>query len=416
MHRVMCILTIISLLLFSSAVAAQRIDNNELTIENAVKNGIENNYELQILLKAIDVSAALKMQSSLYPNPEFAIEAENILGSNDFSGLRGSEITASLSQNILLAGKLSKLEKVSEMDISLAEWDYEAKRLEIATDIRKAFTKAMVIQKLIEKNNELFKISNELVLNLNERVKVGRISPAEVSRAKIILNNLEIEISSLNSEYESSVFELSILINDPNLIIESVDGEVKFVEEIIQYDSLYTMLENNPNLKRFESEYSRQKAVISYEESKSVPDLTLSAGYRRLSEINANTFLIGASMPIPIFDSNQGNIQASRIDLDKKRLEYEQTKNRFTLKLNLLYNRLRMLIDTSSKLKSGSIPEAVEAFRIIKEGNLRGRFTILDMLDVERTLFEIENQYLNIQGEINTLLVEIEGLTTKIIN
>lgn len=416
MHKVMCILTIISLLFLSSALSAQRMDNNELTIENAVNKGIKNSYELQILLKAIDASEALKMQNSLYPNPEFAIVAENILGSNGFSGLRGSEITASLSQNILLAGKLSKLEKVSEVDISLAEWDYEAKRLEIVTDIRKAFTKAIVIKKLIEKNNELFKISNELVLNLNKRVKVGRISPAEVSRAKIILNNLEIEISSLNSEYESSIFELSILINDPNLIIESVDGEVKFVEEIIQYDSLYTMLKNNPNLKRFESEYSRQKAVISYEESKSVPDLTLSAGYRRLSEKNANTFLIGASMPIPIFDSNQGNIQASRIDLDKKRLEYEQTKNRFTLKLNLLYNRLRMLIDTSSKLKSGSIPEAVEAFRIIKEGNLRGRFTILDMLDVERTLFEIENQYLNIQGEINALLVEIEGLTTKIIN
>lgn len=416
MHRVMCILTIISLLLFSSAVAAQRIDNNELTIENAVKNGIENNYELQILLKAIDVSAALKMQNNLYPNPEFAIEAENILGSNDFSGFRGSEITASLSQNILLAGKLSKLEKVSEMDISLAEWDYEAKRLEIVTDIRKAFTKAIVTKKLIEKNNELFKISNELVLNLNERVKVGRISPAEVSRAKIILNNLEIEISSLNSEYESSIFELSILINNPNLIIGSIAGEVKFIDKIMDYDSLYTMLENNPNLKRFESEFYRQKAVISYEESKTVPDLTLIAGYRRLSEINANTFLIGASIPIPIFDSNQGNIQASRISLDKKRLEYEQTKNRLTLKLNLLYNRLRMLLDTSSKLQSGSIPEAVEAFRIIKEGNMRGRFTILDMLDAERTLFEIENQYLNIQGEINSLLVEIEGLTTKIIN
>ena len=87
------------------------MDNNELTIENAVKKGIENNYELQILLKAIDASESLKIQNSLYPNPEFAIEAENILGSNDFSGFRGSEITASLSQNILLAGKISKLKK-----------------------------------------------------------------------------------------------------------------------------------------------------------------------------------------------------------------------------------------------------------------------------------------------------------------
>ena len=41
---------------------------------------------------------------------------KNIFGSGELSGFSGSEITASLSQNIQLAGKISKREKVAEID------------------------------------------------------------------------------------------------------------------------------------------------------------------------------------------------------------------------------------------------------------------------------------------------------------
>ena len=52
-------------------------------------------------------------------------------------------------------------------------------------------------------------------------------------------------------------------------------------------------------------------------------------------------------------------------------------------------------------------------FKIIKEGNLVGRFAILDVLDAERTLFELQNQYLNVIGEIHSVETEIEGLIAK---
>ena len=121
MHRVMCILALVLFGLFTSGMVAQTKDSNYLTMETAVNKAIENNPELKTLLKNIDASKAVKLQSGLMPNPELELEVENIFGSKDFSGFSGSEITASLSQNILLAGKISKLENVAEMDISLAE-------------------------------------------------------------------------------------------------------------------------------------------------------------------------------------------------------------------------------------------------------------------------------------------------------
>jgi len=408
MHKTVFIISAVVFGLFTITIYGQT--SGELTIEKAVSLAIQNNPELKTLRYEIDALEAVKLQSGLMPNPEFEVEAENILGSKDFNGFDNSEITAVISQDILLAGKIDKRVKVAEADISLAEWDYETKRIEIITNIRKAFQKALAVQLLIDKNEELIKISEEFIANLQKRVDAGKISPAEISRAKIILNSVQIDLNRLQSEYENYKSELLSFIYQPDLTIDSLAGKLKYPVDIPVYDSLLVQLGNNPNLKRYESEYGKQKAVINLEESKSVPDITISAGFRRLNDAKANTFLIGASIPLPIFDRNQGSIQEAKIRFDQKKREFEVVQNRLTLQLNVLYKRLKTLIKTAEQLKNESIPQAEEAFKIIKEGNLVGRFAILDVLDAERTLFELQNQYLSVIGEIHSVETEIEGL------
>ena len=411
MRRVISLLTVFLFGIITSEMESQTMVSNVLTIEIAEKKGIENSPELQYLLKNIDANKAVQLQSGLISNPEFGLDVENIFGSGDLSGFSGSEITASLSQNFQLAGKIGKREKVAEIDVSLAEWDYLAKRLDVITKIRKAFTDALATQKIIEKNSELIESSEKLILNLRSRVKAGKISPAEVSRAQIIVNSLQIGINTLKADYDSAIYELTTLMNDPSLSIGELKGELKSIKELPEYDSLYSRLENNPNLKRFSNEYDKQKAVIDLEESMSIPNLTVSAGYRRLNEVNANAFVVGASMPLPIFDTNQGSIVEAKIRLEQKKSEYESIKNNLTLQLNLLYRKFGLLFSISEKIKNESIPDAEESFKIIREGNLLGRFTILDVLDAERTLFEVQNQYLNTLCDINRVVVEIESLT-----
>lgn len=413
MHRVMCIVFVLFSLL---SLSTNGQTSGKLTIEKAVSLAVQNNPELKTLHYEIDALGAAKIQSGLMPNPEFEVEAENILGSKDFNGFDNSEITAVLSQDILLAGKISKRVKVAETNISLAEWDYETKRIEIITDIRKAFQQALAVQLLIEKNEELIKVSKEFVVNLQKRVDAGKISPAEVSRAKIILNSLRIDLNRLKSEYENYKSELLSLIYQPDLTIDELIGELEYPVDVPSYDSLLNQLTNNPKLKRYESEYDKQTAIVNLEESKAVPDLTISVGFKRLNDAKANTFLVGASIPLLIFDRNQGAIQEAKIRVDQKQREYFSVKNRLTLQLNVLYKRLNTLIETAAQLKSESIPEAEDAFQIIKEGNLVGRFAIIDVLDAERTLFELQNQYLNIIGQIHSTQIEIEGLIAKEIN
>lgn len=389
---------------------------NDLTIQDAIKIAFKKNPELKSLQLEVNALEFAAFQSGLLPNPELGVDAENIFGTNNFSAFKQGETTVSISQNILLAGKLNKRQKVSSLTTDLASWDYESKRLEILTEVRRIFTRALIIQKEIIQNKELLKISKEFVDNLKRRVEAGKISTAEVSRADIIVNLIEIDLENSNLDYLSQLNKLKSILGDNSLKINNLAGAPFSISELPNYSELLSLVAQHPSLKRFDKEFEKQKAVIELEEANGIPDLTLSAGFRRFNETKDNAFVLGASIPLPLFNKNQGTIEEAKIRYDKVETEFLQIRNNLLSEFNILFQQLKNTFSAIKKLKEETIPSAKNAFQIIKEGNLLGKFTILDVLDSERTLFELQNQYLKRLGELNINIIELEGLTGSEIN
>jgi len=65
MRREMSLLAVILLGIITSEIEAQSVVSNELTMEIAEKKGIENNPDLQYLLKNISANKAVQLQSGL---------------------------------------------------------------------------------------------------------------------------------------------------------------------------------------------------------------------------------------------------------------------------------------------------------------------------------------------------------------
>jgi cobalt-zinc-cadmium efflux system outer membrane protein len=157
--------------------------------------------------------------------------------------------------------------------------------------------------------------------------------------------------------------------------------------------------------------------MIELEDSKSVPDLNIAVGWRWLNQtsdngvvIGANAFVLGASIPLPIYDRNQGALQEAKIRFDQKKSELRSDRNNLISDFNTTYNNLISLSEALKKLNNESIPYAQNAFEIIRDGNLVGRFTILDVLDTQRTLFELQSEYLRTLGNYNIQIVRLERL------
>ena len=117
-----------------------------ITLRQALALALLHNPELKIFSWDVRVSEAKQLQASLLPNPKFQVEVEEVGGAGPRSDFDASETTIQLSQLIELGNKRSKRTKLASMEKELAGWDYEAKRLDVFTEVAKAFAEVLAAQ------------------------------------------------------------------------------------------------------------------------------------------------------------------------------------------------------------------------------------------------------------------------------
>lgn len=381
-----------------------------LTMSEAIQLALLQNPELQSFSIEIRAREARTLQESFAPNPEIEFEIENFGGSGELSGFKGSEYTLSVGQLIELAGKRDKRTRAAAYQSDISAWDYEAKKLDVLTETVKQYLQLIGDQEQIVLNEELVTVSEKLYEAVNRLVQGGKISPAEISRTQILLSTAKLELNRSKRNLEADRYRLSSLWGETSPGFKSVRGTLDNVLVIPPVDSLKKFLSENPDIVRWATEIKMRQSIESLEEAKQIPDPTIQAGYRHLSEPNINAFVANLSIPIPIFDNNKGAVQEAynrRKQAEEQRRQTEITLNTYLI---ALYQNLLVLntdIDNSNKT---IIPEAEEAYQIINDGYLSGKFSFLDVLESQKTLYEARKNLITSLIEYNIRVAEMERL------
>jgi cobalt-zinc-cadmium efflux system outer membrane protein len=170
-------------------------------------------------------------------------------------------------------------------------------------------------------------------------------------------------------------------------------------------------LSKNPDLARWATEMVHRQAVIDHEVSKAIPDITLSGGYRRLEETNDNAAVVGISIPLQVFNRNQGAFQAARHRLARIEAEKRAAQIRVNTTLAEAYNALTITYSQASSLKNEILPQTRSAFDAVTEGYRFGKFSFLEVLDSQRTLFNARSQYLAALSDYHKAVADVERVT-----
>jgi cobalt-zinc-cadmium efflux system outer membrane protein len=172
-------------------------------------------------------------------------------------------------------------------------------------------------------------------------------------------------------------------------------------------------LEQSPDANRLNLSLERSKALAKLEEANSVSDPILNLGVRDLKENDSQAFVLGVSIPLQIFDTNSGNIARAKHEVNQLEADNKQAKLDYQIKLNSAESELRSSYLRAKTLKNEIIKSAEEAFKLAKQGYILGRFSYLDVLDTQRTLFDVETQYIESLKDYHFQKTEIERLTAK---
>ena len=389
---------------------------NVLTLPMALQLALLRNPALQGVAYEIRIREAQALQASFLPNPEIDIEMENIGGQSELAGIKAAETTLQIGQIIEMAGKRQKRTRIAELEGTLAGWDFEARRMDVYLQTVKAYIEVVAAQERLKLTLELQGLAEQFLKNIQDRIKKGKDSPAEAARAEVELANARVAVQAAEKALQSARQRLAAMWGDTDLKFQRVAGRLDSLPKVPELASLLDFVVQTPEIARWAVAMQLAEAQLALEKARRIPDPTISAGVRRLNEVESNAFVFGVSFPLPLFNRNQGNIRAAM--LKQQQIAYFQQAALLEVqtRLQTAYHRLAALKSEIAILQEQALPRAEEAFLVVRKGYMQGRYGFLEVLDAQRTLFDVRSRYIEVLSQFHQQVAEIERLIAQPIN
>ena len=381
-----------------------------INLRQALTLALTHNPDLKAFSWAVRAGEAKTLQAGLRPNPELETEIEEFGGSGDLSGFSAIETTIQLGVPIDLGGVRRKQRQIAGLEAELAGWDYETARLDVLTQVNRAFIDVLAAQEVVTLNEELVRLAEQVFNTAKAQVEAGKVSPVQQMRTQVELANSRISLETSKRELEGARFVLAATWGSTSPTFEKVEGQFEMATPIPTVEQFADRVTQNPNIVRWTAEIAHRSAAIQLERSRRVPDLSIDGGMKHLSESGDVAFILGLSLPLPLFDRNQGAIREAEYNLAKAFEEQKSAEVTVRTALATAYSALSAVAATVSSLKNEVLPSAQGTFDAVTEGYRIGKFDFLEMLDAQRTLFDVKGSYIDALAKYHKAVADVERL------
>ncbi len=385
--------------------------DSTLMLSDALALALLHNPDLRAFAWEVRAREAHMLQAGLPPNPEVGGEVENFNGSGSLDGFDAAEVTFGLSQLVELGGDRQRRKQVAAGERNLAGWDYETIRVDVLTETTQSFAAVLAAQERLNLSDTLREQAEQFYETVLARVDAGKVSALEEQRARVVLTKARLDYARRVRELRRTRARLSATwgsTEEP--AFGSVQGTLYAARGVPPFAALADFIERNPDVARWRDEMALRRADVALEKAARIPNPIFGIGSRRLRDLGANALTAGISIPLPLFNRNQGAIKAAQYRIKEGE---EAQRAAIVLAHHMLadaYERLSMAHEEVAALRDEVLPAARESFAATQEGYREGKFDLLTVLDTQRTFFEATNQYIEALETYHLTRAEVERL------
>lgn len=374
-----------------------------LALAEAVAPSVE---AAQAGVRATDASRAV---AGLRPNPTINGGLEYFGGGGDFRSVRSAEATVGLALPIELGGKRS-----ARIGVATAQGEQSRIALAMAAaDLRLAVTQAYIEATATERRvvtaREQAGIADEAARAANVRVRAGSASPIEQQRADVLKINADAAVERAQRLAEVARGNLGRRIARP--VTEPFD--FAWFDRVQGYGPASSQdATGSLALVAARAGLTIAEAQVHLAQSQRIPDVTVSAGARRLQASDNVTAAFGVSIPIPLFNNGtaaiiQARAQRDQADALRRAAELDSAQAVAGVRAEVATAAV-----TARTASGPALTAATEAARIARIGYREGKFGQLDLLDAERTLSETRTAAIDALAAYHDAQARLERLTT----
>jgi outer membrane protein, heavy metal efflux system len=359
-----------------------------LTLQQALAQAASRNPAIAASAKELQAAEGAAQQAGVWRNPSLNATMEDTRQASRTT-------TATIDIPLELGGQREARMTAAERarDVSAAE--LEVNRAELRAKVLGAHFNALVAQERVKLAVDSADVASRAAAAAAKRVAAGKVSPIEETRAKVDQANAQLEASEATAEWQNARFALATAMGDAEPVFDAVSGDIAVVPSRPPFGELVMQLEDSPSLLATRMEVERRRALVGVERSKATPDVTLSLGAKRDNELGRTQAIVGFSVPLPLFDRNQGAVLEASRRADKAADELQVARLRLLAELQEAASRLSVARTSLQTLQTTILPSAQQAYVAAGQGFDAGKFGFLEVLDAQRSLLQARARYLN---------------------
>ncbi|MCX7185463.1 MAG: TolC family protein [Nitrosospira sp.] len=396
-------------------------ENSALTLRDAVRFALQHNPELAAFAKEMRALEGVTLQAGLLRNPELVVNIENVgnvqklQGDVNSSHAVAQEVvqqlsTIRLNQLIELGGKRPARVAAASLGQEVAGKDYEFRRVELIARVANVFIEVLAGQERLRLAEETSQLAQKVVNTVARRVQAGKVPPIEETRAGVALSTTRIELVQAQRDLAAARKRLTLLWGNPSPQFSKALGDLGSLVTLPSFEALEERVLASPMAQRSMKNLEQRKAMLTVEQTRRIPNLTLGGGALHHAQLGGTTIVAGLMVPLPLFDRNQGNLREAYQRVDKAIDEQAATDLRLKTELTQAYEALSAAQNEIKVLRNEILPAARSAFEVTNRGYELGKFGYLEVLDTQRTLFQNQVLYVRALANYQRLVNELERL------
>lgn len=374
-----------------------------LSLTKAIELALEGNPEVAAATRQFEATEGQVLQGRARPNPELAYSLEDA---------RSKTRTQSWQLNlpVELGGKRAARTKAAEKSREQAQAQLAELKATVRANVAAAYFDVLTAQERLVLARDSAALAKSSTDTVSKRVAAGKVSPVEESKARVAEAGVRVELAQAASEQRNALSRLFALLGRIDAPYTVLEGKAENLPSVPSLADLQPLISSAPGVVLARIEVDRRKALTDLEQSKRVPDVTVSVGMQRSNETQRNVLLFGVSVPLPVFDRNQGNLlEALKLE-DKARDELQAATVRLHSEVAQARERLSTITAEVQSLQQEVLPGAKSAYDAATIGFENGKFNFLEVLDAQRTYFTAKSQYLKALGEAHRAAADIDRL------
>jgi cobalt-zinc-cadmium efflux system outer membrane protein len=356
----------------------------------------------------IDAARAGVVTARARPNPEVAL-----LGGRQFARVRdatpGADIFYSMSQPLEFGRLRPTRIAFAEQGVQSSEFFRAEARLAVLGAVKHTFYEVLRRQNEIQLAADNLRRVEDLRRRIQALVNVGESGTLELNRADAEISIARTYASSARLQLDTAIAQFRAAVGapvDPNVTLQGeLETSVRFaaLEELEK-----EAVERHPTLLLARSEIRRAQARLDYETALRRPQPSLRTEVEVLPDSPA--IKVGVSLPVNIFNRREGPIAEAAAGLRQTNHLAEARRLEVVAALQSAYGRFQVANQQIASFEQGVLTDAERALQGVEGAYQLGERGIMDVLDAQRVLKTVRQDYLNAQYDRQGAIIDIDQL------